>query len=986
MPIELAGSLMRDEVLATSVQSRAVCSRAGLLGYRSIAAAGFAVLATLTSLTVPSPASAQTPGLVAAYAFNEGSGTTVADMSGNNNNGTISAATWTTAGRFGNALVFNGTSARVTVPDAASLQLTTGMTLEAWVFPTATPTDWRAIVDKTVDGYYLMASTDKGDGPSAGGTWVGGNQNTYGPSVVEVNTWTHLAATFDGETVRLFVNGAEVASQAQTTPLATTTGTLQIGGDSYPNEFFAGRIDEVRIYNRALTEAEIQADMTNPIGNAGPLPAVSLSSTNISFPDQVTGTTSSARTVTVTNKGGSTLLISSIAISGPHSFDYGHVDDCGSSLAPSGSCTISVVFTPSATGTRTATVVISDNAPGSPHTIALAGTGVPPTGLSVSPRVVALTFTRTQQFTTNGGSVTWLVDGVSGGSGALGTITPTGLYTPSSTAGVHTVTVTASGQSANATVYVTDNPGVFTHHNDNFRTGQNLNETALAPANVTPATFGKLFACAVDGEVYAQPLYVANFAIAGGTHNVVFVATQNDSVYAFDADASPCVQYWQKSFLGTGVTTVSPGDTGETGDINTIIGITGTPVIDPATGTLYVVAKTKETVGTGCSDDSPCYFQRLHALDLATGNEKFNGPANISPAITVPGSGDTGEATCPGATAGNVPFCPLRENQRPGLLLLNGKVYVAWASHGDVTPYHGWVIGYSASDLTQSPVVFNTTPDGGLGGIWMSGTGPAADADGNIYVITGNGTFDTAVPRTNYGDSFIRLSPASGLSVADFFTPANQSDLNANDFDVGSGGAIVLPDSAGSAAHPHLLIGGDKQGVLYVIDRDNMTGFNAGGDQILQTVPITAGPACIICGIFSTPAFWEGKLYVAAIGDVLKQYTVASGVLSALPALQASDTFGFPGATPAISSNGATNGIVWALDTSNNGTPNGSGSSAPAILFAYDATNLSKLYSSPASGAGAAGDAVKFTVPTVANGKVYVGTQNELSVFGLLPN
>src|SRR6266853_2099906 len=861
------------------------------------------------------------------------------------------------AGRFGNALAFNGTSARVTVPDAASLQLTTGMTLEAWVFPTATPTSWRAIVDKTVDGYYLMASTDQGDRPSVGGTWVGGNQNTYGPSVLALNAWTHLAATFDGETVRLYVNGALVASQAQTTPLASTDGTLQIGGDSYPNEFFAGRIDEVRIYNRALTEAEIQTDMSSPIGNAGPLPAVSLSSTNISFPDQATGTTSSARTVTVTNTGGSTLLISSIAISGPHSFDYGYGNDCGSSLAPSGSCTISVVFAPSATGTRTATVIISDNAPGSPHTIALAGTGVPSAGgLSVDPGAVALTFTRTQQFTTNGGSVTWLVDGVPGGSGALGTITPTGLYTPPSTAGVHTVTATAPGQSANATV------------------------------NVTPATFGKLFSCAVDGEVYAQPLYVANFAIAGGTHNVVFVATLNDSVFAFDADASPCVQYWQKSFLGTGVATVPPDDTGETGDINTIIGITGTPVIDPATGTLYVVAKTKETVGTGCSDDSPCYFQRLHALDLATGNEKFNGPANISSAITVPGSGDTGEATCPGATAGNVPFCPLRENQRPGLLLLNGKVYVAWASHGDVTPYHGWVIGYAAADLAQAPVVFNTTPNGGLGGIWMSGTGPAADADGNIYVITGNGTFDTAAPRTNYGDSFIRLSPASGLSVADFFTPANQSDLNANDFDVGSGGAIVLPDSAGSAAHPHLLIGGDKQGVLYVIDRDNMTGFNAGGDQILQTVPITAGPACIICGIFSTPAFWEGKLYVAAIGDVLKQYTVASGVLSALPALQASDTFGFPGATPAISSNGATNGIVWALDTSNNGTPNGSGSSAPAILFAYDATNLSKLYSSPASGAGAAGDAVKFTVPTVANGKVYVGTQNELSVFGLLPN
>src|SRR6266853_2285618 len=517
--------------------------------------------------------------------------------------------------------------------------------------------------------------------------------------------------------------------------------------------------------------------------------------------------------------------------------------------------------------------------------------------------------------------------------------------------------------------------GVFTQRYDPQRTGLNRQESILTPSNVTNSTFGKLFACAVDGEVYAQPLYVANFAIAGGTHNVVLVATMNDSVYAFDADASPCVPYWKKSFLGTGVTTVPPADTGEFGDINTIIGITGTPVIDPATGTLYAVAKTKEPTG---------YFQRLHALDLASGNEKFNGPADISSAITVPGSGDTGDSTCPGS-AGNVPFCPLRENQRPGLLLLNGKVYVAWASHGDITPYHGWVIGYAAADLAQPPVVFNTTPNGGLGGIWMSGTGPAGDAAGNIYVITGNGTFDTAAPRTNYGDSFIKLRTTAGLSVADFFTPANQSDLNDGDLDLGSGGAIVLPDSAGSAAHPHLLIGGDKQGVLYVIDRDNMTGFNAGGDQILQTVPITAGPACITCRIFSTPAFWEGKLYVVARRDVLKQYTVVNGSLSLLPALQAGDVFGFPGATPAISSNGATNGIVWVLNTSNNGTGNSPGN-GPAILFAYDATSLNKLYSSPASGAEVAGDAVKFTVPTVANAKVYVGAQTELSVFGLLPN
>jgi hypothetical protein len=515
--------------------------------------------------------------------------------------------------------------------------------------------------------------------------------------------------------------------------------------------------------------------------------------------------------------------------------------------------------------------------------------------------------------------------------------------------------------------------GVFTQRYDAQRTGQNRQETALTPATVTAATFGKLFACAVDGEVYAQPLYVANFAIAGGTHNIVLVATMNDSVYAFDADASPCVQYWKKSFLGTGVTTVPPVDTGEIGDINTIIGITGTPAIDPATGTLYVVAKTKEPTG---------YFQRLHALDLATGSEKFNGPADISSAITVPGSGDTGDVTCPGAAPGNVPFCPLRENQRPGLLRLNGKVYIAWASHGDNQPYHGWVIGYDAADLAQAPTVFNTTPNGGLGGIWMSGTGPAADADGNIYVITGNGTFDTAAPRTDYGDSFIKLSTAAGgLSVADFFTPFNESSLDSQDFDVGSGGPIVLPDSAGSVAHPHLLIGGDKQGILYVIDRDNMSGFNSGGDLILQEVTVIGG-SCITCGIFSTPAFWEGKLYVVGIGDVLKQYTLVDATLT--PARQAGDVFGFPGATPAVSSNGAANGIVWVLDTSNNGTGNSSGN-GPAILFAYDATTLNKLYSSPASGAGAAGNAVKFAVPTVANGKVYVGTQTELSVFGLLP-
>jgi len=521
---------------------------------------------------------------------------------------------------------------------------------------------------------------------------------------------------------------------------------------------------------------------------------------------------------------------------------------------------------------------------------------------------------------------------------------------------------------------VTDLAGVFTQRYDIGRTGENQQEYALTGSAVSNSTFGKLFSCLVDGEVYAQPLYVANLAIGGGTHNTVFVATENDSVYAFDADTSPCVQRWTVSLLSGG-TPVSPADTGETGDINTKIGITGTPVIDPASKTLYVVSKTKE---------GSVYHQRLHSLSLTDGSEKLNGPADITAALTVPGNGDTGDATCP-STSGNVPFCPLRENQRPGLLLLGGTVYIAWASHGDNQPYHGWVIGYNASNLSQPPILFNTTPNGGLGGIWQTGTGPAADASGNLYVITGNGTFDTSTPRTNYGDSFIKLSTASGLSVADFFTPSNQSTLNSGDLDLGSGGPVVLPDSAGSGTLPHLLIGGDKQGILYLIDRDSMTGFHLGGDQIVQEVTVIGG-ACITCGIFSTPAFWQGNLYVVAIGDVLKRYSLSNAVLSAAPVQQASDPFGFPGASPVVSSNGTTNGIVWAINSTNNGTPNPGNASGPAVLFAYDAISLSKLFSSPAtSGAGAAGNAVKFVVPTVANGKVYVGTQTELSVFGLLP-
>ena len=470
---------------------------------------------------------------------------------------------------------------------------------------------------------------------------------------------------------------------------------------------------------------------------------------------------------------------------------------------------------------------------------------------SLSPKRAALTTFQTQQFQAiqrNDAPVSWEVDGVPGGNAIVGTITNSGLYSPPRAGGIHIVAARSSGndlETAQATVAVTDLTGVFTGRYDRQRTGQNRLEYALTPATVGPSTFGKLFSCPVDGAVYAQPLYVANLPIAGGTHNVVFVATQRNSVYAIDADRSSCHVYWQRKFVDESylklpreITSVPAAKTGNTWDIKDEIGITGTPVIDPDTGTLYVVTKTREKsplkriLGFVRKDkDGGQYHQRLHALSLVDGSEKFNGPAEISGALTVTGGGEPKDALCP-SPEGQIAFCTLHQHQRPALLLIDGKVYIAWASHGDVRPhYHGWVIGYNASNLAEPPVLFNTSPNGVAAGIWHM----AADDVGNIYVITGNGTFDTAAPRTNYGNTFVKLSTAGGkLSVADFFTPFNQEDLNPLDLDLGSGGPLVLPDSVGSKAHPRLLVGGDKSGQLYLVDRDRMGGYCDGLPDQLQ--------------------------------------------------------------------------------------------------------------------------------------------------------
>ena len=501
---------------------------------------------------------------------------------------------------------------------------------------------------------------------------------------------------------------------------------------------------------------------------------------------------------------------------------------------------------------------------------------------------------------------------------------------------------------------------VTTQHNDNYRTGQNSNETILTTANINVKQFGKLFSQPVDGAVYAQPLYVPNVNIAGGTHNVIYVATQHDSVYAFDADSDAGVNsapLWQVSFINPseGITSVSSRDVSCT-DIVPEIGITSTPVIDYSTGTLYVVAKTKE---------NGKFVQRLHALDVTNGSEKFGGPVVIQ--AQVKGTGDGGAT---------VTFDPLRQGQRPGLLLQNGLVYVAWASHCDVGTYHGWLMSYDARTLHQTSV-WNSTPNGGLGGFWQSGAGIAEDMRNTIYLPTGNGTFDLNKGGKDYGDSIIkfRVGVNGHLQAADYFTPHDQNYLNNQDLDLGSGGVLLIPDRPG-AKYPRLLVQAGKDGDVYVIDRNHLGHFNPNNDnQIVQHLNGAVG------GMWATPAFWNDNVYFGGAGDTLRAFSFSpvTGLLSKRPTSRSSTYFNFPGTTPSISANGNTNGIVWSLQTENY---HGGG----AVLHAYDATDLSlELYNTKQNtDRDAPGAAVKFTVPTIANGKVYVGTRMQVSVYGLL--
>jgi hypothetical protein len=641
--------------------------------------------------------------------------------------------------------------------------------------------------------------------------------------------------------------------------------------------------------------------------------------------------------------------------------------------------------------------------------------------VSISPRAAALTLGESTSLTvtTNDpAGVTWSLTPAGGSFAPLQSTSGTSTtFTAPSTAGAYTITATSITNPAKTTsiaLGVTDLAGVFTYRNDIARDGVNAQEYALTAGSggtggsVGTGTFGKLFSCIADGAVYAQPLWAANLTINGARHNVVFVASAHDSLFAFDADANPCVQLWSVSLIDTahgaaaGELTVPSGPSGYlvgggSGDITPEVGVIGTPVIDSSSGTLYVVSKSMDSTGTN-------FYQRLHAIDVTTGGEKANSPILIQG--TYPGTGDGTTTTT---------FTARYENQRTGLALINSTVYIAWASHEDTPPYYGWVMGYTygSSGFTQVSVL-NVTPNVGYGGIWMGGSAPSADASGHLYVITGNGGFDatgSSAPNNDYGDSLLELSatqnpttPSAAFTVSQYFTPEDQATDEADDHDFGAGGAAVLANVTSGTGTVGVVVGGGKDGSLYILNQASLGGFSNSDATAWQKIA-TGYP------IFSTVAMWNDTIYFGpstfspTTPAPLTSYALNTSTTPSRFVQQAQATvpsnFGFPGPSPAISATGTTNGVVWALDAHSYCTQQ-SKACGPAVLHAYDATSLVELWNSSmaASGADAAGNAVKFTVPSIANGKVYVGTRGnntggalsstsvagELDVYGLQPN
>ena len=585
--------------------------------------------------------------------------------------------------------------------------------------------------------------------------------------------------------------------------------------------------------------------------------------------------------------------------------------------------------------------------------------------VAVTPSTGSVTIGQTLQFkatvsnTTNTG-VTWKVNGVAGGNASVGTISSTGMFTapgkvPSGSTSITATSVADTTKSASVTVAVNGFSGMLRWHNDLAGTGQNQSETALTTSNVNQNSFGKKATYQLDDQSFTQPLFVSNVPFPGaGPNDAVYVATENNTVYAFDAKGQASGPLWQKNLTPSNAhvvdgNTTAGGGPGGGGPITPNVGITGTPVIDGSSGTLYVVA---------VSQVNGVHRHQLHALDITTGNEKFGGPVDIK--ASVPGTGA-------GSNNGQVTFDATLELQRSALTLVNGVVYIAWASYQDFGNYHGWVMGYDASTLKQVRV-WNATPDGSKGGIWMSGAPLTADSSGNLYLVVGNGSFDADKGGKDYGDSIVKLTPnGGGFTISDYFTPFDQANLAATDFDLGSSGLTLLLNQG-------LGVNAGKAGKIYLVDLNSMGKFQSGSDsQIVQSIggALGTGPDDLD---YSTAVYWNGNVYYVGDQDTVKQFQLSNGKLSTSPILS-SHSYGYPGANMSISSNGNSNAILWVIEASGQN-----------VLHAYDATDVgTELYNSnQAGGRDHFGTAIRFTVPTIVNGRVYVAGQN-FTIFGQLP-
>jgi hypothetical protein len=606
-----------------------------------------------------------------------------------------------------------------------------------------------------------------------------------------------------------------------------------------------------------------------------------------------------------------------------------------------------VTLVPGAAGSPVSVMANALNGFANPVAVTITGL---PTGVTATPATLALT-PGTAQATTLAAS-----------SAAVAG-TSTGTFTGTSGTLTHAATLALTVQSGQQ---MTNAPDVTTYHYDVARDGLNSQETILTPNNVNSAQFGKIGFYAVDGKVDAEPLFLANVVVNGAQHNVLYVETEHGSVYAFDADSG--AQLWMVSTIPSGEST---SDNHGCNQITPEIGITATPVIDRSqgpNGTIFVVAMSKDSGGA--------YHQRLHAFDITTGAEINGSPTEI--AASVPGTGDNSQN-------GNVVFDPGQYAERAALLLLNGNIYTGWTSHCDDGLYTGWIMAYSETTLQQTQLL-NLTPNGSQGSIWMGGDGLAADSNGYIYLLDANGTFDTTFDANgfpsqhDFGNAMLKLSTTGTLAVADYFETFNTVSESSDDLDLGSGGEVLLPDLTDASGTVHqLIVGAGKDRNIYLADRSNLGKFNSASNpedsNIYQMVPTALG------GLnFSTPAYFNGTLYFGADGDTLRAFQLTNAMLATSPTSQSAALFAHPGATPAVSANGTQNGIVWALE---------SGQSKAAVLHAYDPTNLGHEYYNSNQAANARdsfGNGNKFITPMVVNGKVYVGTQTGVAVFGLLSN